>query len=47
MFDNYPLTWNNSRFDILILHWYLWGGRFQMSVIKEHRVTGSNGRNLS
>ena len=29
MFDNYPLTRKNFRFNLHILHGHLWGGRFQ------------------
>jgi hypothetical protein len=34
-------------YDLHILSWHQWGGRFQMSVIGERQVTGGNGRNPS
>jgi hypothetical protein len=46
MFDNYPLTRRNSRFDLHILRGHLWGVRFLLSVIGERQVTDGNGRNL-
>jgi len=30
--------------DFIIWHGHLWGGRFQMSVMREHQVAGGNGR---
>jgi len=45
--DNYHLSRKNASFDIIILRVYLWGGRFQMSVIGERVVTGGNGRESS
>jgi hypothetical protein len=38
MFDNYHLPRKNARFDIIILHRHLWGGRFQMAVTGERQI---------
>jgi hypothetical protein len=37
----------NATFRFVILHAPLWGGRFQMAVTGERRVTGGNGRKSS
>jgi len=47
MIDTYHLPRKNATFDIIIWHGHPWGGRFQMSVIKERQVTGGNGRGPS
>jgi hypothetical protein len=46
-FDNYHLPRKNASFDIIIWHWHLWGGRFQMAVMGERQVTGESGRESS
>jgi hypothetical protein len=47
MIDNYPLTGKNFRFDLLILHWHLWGRRFQRLKIEGGQKAGGNGRDFS
>jgi len=47
MIDNYHLTRENARFDIIIWHGHLWGRRFQMTAIGECQATGENSRNPS
>jgi hypothetical protein len=42
-FDNYRLPRKNDSYHLVILHGHLWGGRFQMVVIRKGRVTGGNG----
>jgi len=39
IFDNYHLPRKNARFDFIIWHGHLWGGRFQMSGVGERQVT--------
>jgi hypothetical protein len=46
MFDNYPLTRKNSRFDLHILRGHLWGGRFQMSVMENPGSPNSGGAHI-
>ena len=45
--DRYHHHRINASFDLLILHRYPWGGRFQTSVIGERQFDGGNGRTPS
>jgi len=44
MIDNYHLPRKNASYHIVILHGHLWGGRFQVAVIWERRVTSENSK---